>query len=224
MPSIKFDMSDVQPFASALGLGQAPAKTAPPVNQLPVPPMPPPPPPAAAGFTEWASDPRTAKKINDGIVLPGTPLLSSRPFTPTLGVGMPPSPNTPNIMPPQRDTSFIAPPGWQRPQAQSPASVDPRLAPAATLTPPSLLPASGSLPTNLPPAPTTLQPSNATSLYGGQTGDQSATTATQRAFPSPVSAASGLHDKNGRIQAGQPAVYAWPFPCASGCAISKSMD
>lgn len=155
MADINLNLDDIKPLLSSLGLGQAPPPP-PKMDALPPPPMQMPPTPAAAGFSEWAGDPQNQKKVSDGITSPGTPL--TQPFTPTLGVGMPPSPNAPNIMPPQRDTSFMMPPTGLPTQAQ----VDPRIAPAATLTPPALLPASGSTPANLPPAPTSVQPSQPT--------------------------------------------------------------
>lgn len=151
MADINLNLDGIKPLLSSLGLGQAPPPP-PKMDALPPPPMQMPPTPAAAGFSEWAGDPQNQKKVSAGITLPGTPLA---PFTPTLGVGMPPSPNAPNIMPPQRDTSFMMPPtGLPSQTPPSAPQVDPRLAPAATLTPPSLLPASGSTPANLPPAPT----------------------------------------------------------------------
>jgi hypothetical protein len=128
MPSINFNLDDVKPLLSSLGLGQAPNSSAPPVDQMNIPPMmppvPPPPTPAVAGFKEWASDPANQQKVANGITLPGQPLLPTNvppaspmsPSAPTqLGSGVPldPSAGRINLTPPQRDMSWLTPPCWQ---------------------------------------------------------------------------------------------------------------
>src|SRR5271170_3972156 len=100
MPSVNFDLSDIKPLLSTLGLGQAPTPPAP-INNRPIQPLQLPPTPAAAGFTEWASDPQNAKKVTSGITQLGQPLLP--PAQPPLGSNVPLDPNSSrNIMPPQR--------------------------------------------------------------------------------------------------------------------------
>jgi len=103
MPSINFNLDDVKPLLSTLGLGQSPSTTAPAVNDLPTPPMPQPPTPAAAGFKEWASDPQNQQKVADGITNPGTPLLPAN---------IPPGSPMANIAPPpqQKPMAFLKPP------------------------------------------------------------------------------------------------------------------
>jgi hypothetical protein len=101
MPSINFDLNDVKPLAQALGLGQAPNTTAPPVNALPTPPMPLPPVPAQAGFSQWIADPKTQNKIADGIVVRGTPLFA---------------PPAPPVAAAQPTASNLMPPGWTPPR------------------------------------------------------------------------------------------------------------
>ena len=178
MPTVNFDLSDIKPLISSLGLGQAPP-TPPNMSQLPPPPMQPAPTPAAAGFSEWAGDPQNRSKVADGIVQPGTPLFPAPAASPSpapggLGANIPidPSASRFSIMPPQRaPMAFLNPPV---PSSAANAS-------------PSLSPYQGSL--SMPPAP---------SASGGifaSPGANQATTPTQRAFPNPVTFASGLNDK-----------------------------
>lgn len=83
MATLQFDPKDILPLLG-LGDGQkkkdpaaaAPAPDAiPPTVAAPQPPPTPMPTPAQAGFTPWATDPATVKKIADGITAPGQPLI-----------------------------------------------------------------------------------------------------------------------------------------------------
>lgn len=74
MADLNLDLSGIKPLLGQLGLGQAPAATAPPVNQMPFPPMPPPPTPAQAGFTAYSADPRNQQTIANSLTMPGTPI------------------------------------------------------------------------------------------------------------------------------------------------------
>ena len=172
MPSVNFDLSDIKPLLSTLGLGQAPPPPTP-INNRPIQPLQLPPTPAAAGFTEWAGDPKNQQPVADAIVAPGTPLLSgaSTASQPPLGSNVPLDSRF-NIMPPQRaPMAFLNPPQAPGTTAASPQT--------------SVPPYQGSIPT---PG----SPSQYSSLFSG---DDKPGTPTQRAFPGPITAASGLHDK-----------------------------
>jgi hypothetical protein len=182
MPSVKFDMSDIKPLLGTLGLGQAPPPPAP-INNRPIQPLQLPPTPAQAGFSLWNGDPKNQQTIANSLTMPGTPItppnvppaspLSSSPTPPPpapLGSNSPIDPNASrlNLTPPQRTPmAFLNPP-------------------SATTNTPSQ-PYQGSFPQ--------LSPSSPYSSLFTAPGDDKPGTAAQRAFPGPVTAASGLHDK-----------------------------
>lgn len=116
--ALTLKLDDIKPLLGAVGLGEDPTPAPKPVNNIPPPPMQLPPTPAAAGFTEWASDPQNAKKVSDGITQPGTPLLP--PVQPPQMASVTP----PNIAPPggvtPTPTPNIAPPTMQQDMAANP--------------------------------------------------------------------------------------------------------
>ena len=131
MANVSFDMSDIKPLLSAVGLGQDPTPAPKPINSQPPPPLQLPPTPAAAGFTEWASDPQNAKKVTDGITPPGAPLLPPPPpATPPLGANVPLPPGAgqmASVNPPQQPSpAFLNPPTPTAPPAA--ASAPPTMA------------------------------------------------------------------------------------------------
>ena len=84
MPSIDFDLKDVKPLLSSLGLGQAPDTTVPKMDALPPPPLPPPPPrtPAQAGFDAWNGDPQNQATVLKAVTAPGQPIIPAPPPPP----------------------------------------------------------------------------------------------------------------------------------------------
>src|SRR6266851_4717697 len=121
MAGLNIDLSGIKPLLSSLGLGEAPRKVAPPVNQLPPPAMPPPPTPAAAGFSEWSGDPKNQEKVLSSFTPAGTPMPLSSPN---------PQQNGPMafLNPPQRQYASLNPPQLSAapdsttPQATTPAA------------------------------------------------------------------------------------------------------
>jgi hypothetical protein len=98
MASVNFDIKDVKPFLSSLGLGEVPDLTPRNLNKITPPPMAPPPPtPAAAGFTDWKSDPANQQKVVSGIIPPNEPMI-------------PPSAQMAFLNPPQRQYASLNPP------------------------------------------------------------------------------------------------------------------
>src|SRR6266705_109855 len=116
--ALTLKLDDIKPLLGAVGLGQDPTPAPKPVNAIPPPPMQMPPTPAAAGFSEWASDPQNAKKVSDGITQPGTPLLPPTPPPAPLGANMPPPPQMASANPPPgKDMTFLTPPTKPDPNA-----------------------------------------------------------------------------------------------------------
>lgn len=124
MPSINFNLNDVKPLASVLGLGEAPSTADPIANgAIQTPPMQPPPPPqptpAQAGFLPWVSDPATQKKISDGITPPGMSLLPPAPNA-APGANLMPPASAGYQVPPTAGSGAPAPAQDQAPQLYSP--------------------------------------------------------------------------------------------------------
>lgn len=107
MASLNFDINDVKPLLSSLGLGQAPPPP-PDTSQITPPPMPKGPTPAAAGFGEWAADPQNQQKVLDGVTPPGKPLLPP----PNLGANVPLAPGAGQMaaVNPPAQPNFLTPP------------------------------------------------------------------------------------------------------------------
>lgn len=130
MPSLKFDMNDVKPLLGSLGLGQPPDATLPDTSKIAPPPPPTPAPtPAAAGFSEWKTDPANQQKVISGITPPNTPII-------------PDSAKMAFLNPPQKQFASSNPPNMPA------APVEPIAPPASTALLP-YQPTKGTAPTTI---------------------------------------------------------------------------
>ena len=161
MPSLDFNLKDVLPLLSSLGIGGGDKGDAPTEDAKPstatvpaMPPSPPPPVPAAAGFGDWAADPQNAKKVADGLTAPGTPLLPPAPVPPMIAAP-PPAPSDTGLVKtaPSRvltDPSVLTPPPGRQFASLNPPQVATQNAAPSTATVPTQ---DGLFPAPMPSAP-----------------------------------------------------------------------